>query len=307
VGRRAEDGVPFNATVVRVLIASPSDTAAARAALREALEDWNSLHAENAGVMVLPVMWERDAVPEMGDRPQAIINRQLVDVADMLIALFWTRLGTPTSEAESGTAEEVERFLDAGKPVLLYFSAEPVLPDSVDPEQHRRLVEFRTSMEARGLIDRFSTADELSRKASAAVTRTIWERFSTSLPQAHADAPVVSASGPRAQLLARVTREREVRGFSKQGRPRYSTRERLVIENVGSAAAEQLVFRFEVPDTDSGESPSTVGNDEPVSKLPPGGTLEYPLLRHMGTAQDFEIVFAWRENDSDYEDRHSLR
>ena len=299
--------MPFNATVVRILIASPSDTAAARAALREALEDWNSLHAENDGAMVLPVMWERDAVPEMGDRPQAIINRQLVDVADMLIALFWTRLGTPTSEAESGTAEEVERFLDAGKPVLLYFSAEPVLPDSVDPEQHRRLVEFRKSMEDRGLIDRFSTAEELRRKASAAVTRTIRERFSMSLLEADPDAAAVAASGPRAQLLASVTREREVRGFSKQGRPQYSTRERLVIENVGTAAAEQLVFRFEVPETDSGEPPSTFGNDEPVSKLPPGGTLEYPLLTHMGTAQQFEIVFAWREDGSDYEDRHSLR
>lgn len=168
--------MPFTATVVRVLIASPGDTAGARAALREALDDWNSLHAENDGVMVLPVMWERDAVPEMGDRQQGIINRQLVDVADMLIALFWTRLGTPTSEAESGTAEEIERFLEAGKPVLLYFSAEPVLPDSVDPEQHRRLVEFRKSMEARGLIDRFSTTDELRRKATAAVTRTIRDK-----------------------------------------------------------------------------------------------------------------------------------
>jgi hypothetical protein len=67
------------------------------------------------------------------------------------------------------------------------------------------------------------------------------------------------------------------------------------------------VFRFEVPETESGEPPRTFGNDEPVSKLPPGGTLEYPLLAHMGTAQQFEIVFEWQEDGSDYEDRHSLR
>jgi hypothetical protein len=63
--------MPFGATVVRVLIASPGDTTAARRVLREALDDWNSLHAENDGVMVLPVMWERDATPDMGDRPKA--------------------------------------------------------------------------------------------------------------------------------------------------------------------------------------------------------------------------------------------
>jgi hypothetical protein len=69
--------------------------------------------------MLLPVMWERDATPDLGDRPQGIINRQLVDVCDVLIGTFWAKLGTPTSEAESGTAEEIERFIKAGKPVLI--------------------------------------------------------------------------------------------------------------------------------------------------------------------------------------------
>jgi hypothetical protein len=87
----------FPATVVRVLIASPGDTGQARLLLRDVLQEWNSLHAEDSSVMLLPVMWERDATPEMGDRPQGIINRQLVDASDILVGIFWTRLGTPTS------------------------------------------------------------------------------------------------------------------------------------------------------------------------------------------------------------------
>jgi len=94
--------MPLNALVVRVFIASPSDTVNARRALRQTLEDWNSDHAEHDKIMLLPILWERDATPEVGDPPQAIINRQLVDVADMLIGVFRTRLGTPTGEAESG-------------------------------------------------------------------------------------------------------------------------------------------------------------------------------------------------------------
>ena len=48
----------FSATVVRVLIASPGDTGQARLLLRDVLQEWNSLHAEDSSVMLLPVMWE---------------------------------------------------------------------------------------------------------------------------------------------------------------------------------------------------------------------------------------------------------
>jgi len=42
----------------------------------------------------------------MGDRPQAIINKQLVDDADILVAVFWTKLGTATGAAMSGSVAQ---------------------------------------------------------------------------------------------------------------------------------------------------------------------------------------------------------
>jgi hypothetical protein len=172
--------VPFDARVVRVLIASPGDTVNERQVLRGALEDWNGLNADQ-GVMVLPLMWERDATPEMGDRPQGVINRQLVDLADMLIGVFWTRLGTATSEAESGTVEEIERCIEAGKPVLLYFSSKPVVLDSVDQDEYARLKSVQEDLEKRGLVDRFESEEELYRKVTAALTKTIRKHFRPSL------------------------------------------------------------------------------------------------------------------------------
>jgi hypothetical protein len=300
--------LPFGATVVRVLIASPSDTGSARRVLAEVMDDWNSLNAEEAGVMLLPVRWERDATPEMGDRPQAIINRQLVEAADVLVGIFWTRLGTPTSEAESGTAEEIELFIKAGKPVLLYFSLEPVVPDSVDAEQYARLTDFRKNLESRGLVDRFASLDEFRRKVTAALTRTIRDRF----PGAHLDlAATVDAIAdpgrPRASLLARVEREREVRGVSKSGKPQYRSRERLIVENRGTGAAERFTFDFELPEGVEGEAPGTIGNDQPVRRLPAGGSLEYPLISHMASATQWDIIFRWSEDEREYEDRQSLR
>lgn len=71
----------------------------------------------------------------MGDRPQAIINKQLLEQSDLLVAVFWTRLGSPTGATNSGTVEEIEEHLAAKKPTMLYFSSAPVRPDSVDNEQ----------------------------------------------------------------------------------------------------------------------------------------------------------------------------
>lgn len=47
---------------------------------------------------------------------------QLVDKCDMAVGVFWTRLGTPTDLAASGTVEEIERLGQADKIVMLYFS-----------------------------------------------------------------------------------------------------------------------------------------------------------------------------------------
>jgi hypothetical protein len=267
--------------------------------LRDVLQEWNSLHAEDAHVMLLPVMWERDATPEMGDRPQGIINRQLVDASDILVGIFWTRLGTPTSEAESGTAEEIERFIRAGKPVLICFSQEPVVPNSIDAEEYERLNTFRESLKERGLFDGYSSQEELWRKATAALTRTIRQRFRVEVPERPFE-----ASRPAARLLARIEREREMRGLSRAGRPQYITRHTLVIENNGTAPAEDLRFTFEAGDD---EPPTAFGDEEPAKRLAQGGSLTYPLAVSMGTANQFDVVMQWREGDESRNERQTLR
>jgi hypothetical protein len=126
-GERAYAGVeaepmPFSASVLRVLVASPFDTQDERELLRRVIREWNDDHTEDTGTVLLPVLWETHSVPEMGGRPQAILNRQLVENCDMLVGAFWTRLGTPTGEQPSGTVEEIRRFLggrQAGTSLLL--------------------------------------------------------------------------------------------------------------------------------------------------------------------------------------------
>ena len=177
------------------------------------------MHAEQSGVLLLPTCGNGAATPEMGDGAQAVINRQLVDNADILVGTFWTRLGTPTSEAESGTAEEIQRFLDAGKPVILYFSDEPVALQSIDREQYDRLLAFKEAMSTQGFVDSYSNLDELRWKALKALTRTIREHFGADEVPATDDAEPDGSGSPRplAKLIARIDRQREISGIAGSG------------------------------------------------------------------------------------------
>lgn len=154
----------FQAVVYKVLIASPGDVVAERKALPEVVYFWNATHSEDFGVILMPVMWETHSTPEMGDRPQAILNKQIVASCDLLVGAFWTRIGTHTGAAESGTVEEIEEMKKAGKPVMLYFSSVPVVPDSVDHEQYKKLIDFKIKCQDQGLIDKYDSISELREK-----------------------------------------------------------------------------------------------------------------------------------------------
>jgi hypothetical protein len=153
--------VSYQATVYRVLIASPSDVPDERHIIPEVIHGWNDLHSVDMAVVLLPVKWETHATPEMGERPQAIINKQIVEECDILLGVFWTKLGTPTGKAESGTVEEIKEFRDRGKRVLLYFSSKPVDLDSVDLDQYNRLKAFKQECFENGIVFPYTSSDEL--------------------------------------------------------------------------------------------------------------------------------------------------
>jgi hypothetical protein len=102
----------------------------------------------------------------MGQHPQKILNKQILERSDLLVGVFWTRLGTPTATHPSGSVEEIEEHLSAAKPVMLYFSNQPVRPDSVDPEQYRNLLSFKASCKERGLFQEYEDIADFREKFS---------------------------------------------------------------------------------------------------------------------------------------------
>ncbi|MBO9881438.1 hypothetical protein [Xanthomonas sp. D-109] len=165
----------FSAAVYRVLIASPSDVAEDRAAVASTIHDWNSHNSKTRGIVLLPVMWETHAAPSLDARPQAVINEQLVRECDMLAGVFWTRLGSPTGEAESGTIEEINWFVREKKPVMIYFSTRN-LPNDFDIDQVKRLREFKKQIQQKGLVFDYNTPSTLENMLFKQLT-TIVERM----------------------------------------------------------------------------------------------------------------------------------
>lgn len=264
----------FTAQVIRVLIASPSDVTNERDAVEATMHRWNAENAEATGTVLMPVRWEVAATAESGDRPQAIINRQIVDSADILLGVFWTRLGTPTGVADSGSAEEIARSKEQGKPVALYFSTQPVAPESIDLEQLARVKKFKEREQGQGIIGEFSTPADLAPQVAAALTRITRERFGTG-PQS----TVTVQDAPRAHVSA--TTVAEPPGI------------RLTNDGAGEATAVSITTSE--PDGDEGWH--LLHGEQAVDFLAPGQSIDHRLMLHMGSPLRVNCFVRWINAD----------
>ncbi|MGE4473082.1 hypothetical protein [uncultured Sulfuricurvum sp.] len=154
----------YKAKVFNVMIASPGDVASERSIIRDVIYEWNVVHSASRNIVLLPIGWESHSSPEMGSSPQQIINNQILDKCDFLVGVFWTRIGTPTNNYDSGSVEEIEKHIESGKPVMLYFSSQPVVMDTVDINQVIKLKEFKTSCQSRGLYEEYDSHTDFKEK-----------------------------------------------------------------------------------------------------------------------------------------------
>lgn len=147
--------------IVRVAIASPGDLEGERDSIPGLFVRWNNNHE---GVMLHPLMWELGAVPELGRHPQTILNEQIIKPADLLVAMFWCRLGSPTAEAESGTVEEIREFIErkGAARVIVYFCTRPLEKgiDDIQPAEIAALQDFKKEMQSVGLYKQFKDLGE---------------------------------------------------------------------------------------------------------------------------------------------------
>ncbi|QSZ54352.1 DUF4062 domain-containing protein [Paenarthrobacter sp. AT5] len=272
----------YPANVLSVMIASPSDLPQARDAVEEAISSWNVAHSRNRQIVLLPWRWEDNAVPTLGDRPQALINAQGVDQSDIVFALFGSRLGSPTGEAISGTVEEIERAEQQGKHVHVYFSNGP-LPNDVDVDQLAAVRDFKNALLKKGLLGEFSTPNELSHE--------VWKAIEFDLAQLALGMPNTPKPTAGVDLLVQPRDAREPKELSRQGKQQYTTRRWLEITNKGGKDAENV--RVEVANPDAGLV--LAGSDDGPATIHREQMRKFPIVMMFGAGQPIVRVL-WTED-----------
>lgn len=132
------------------MIVSPSDVVPEREIIKQTIFEWNSIHSEKTGIILQPVGWDINSFPQMGNHPQNVINKQVLENSDIIVAVFWTRIGTKTKEYESGSIEEITRHVDSGKDALLYFNTQPAAEETIDRSQYNKLLEYKRTIQSEG-------------------------------------------------------------------------------------------------------------------------------------------------------------
>jgi hypothetical protein len=143
---------------VSVLIASPNDVTDERDSVLRVFTRWNNA---NVSTFLHAVMWEHASVPTLGGHPQQILNRSMVPKSDLLLAIFWSKLGTPTPMAASGTVDEIREFIETHGPAraMVYFCQRD-LPHDVDTAELTRLREFKAELRSQGLYHEYRTVEQ---------------------------------------------------------------------------------------------------------------------------------------------------
>lgn len=141
----------FQANVLKVMIASPDDVAEERKIVTGAIYRWNDTNASIRRLVLLPIKWETQSTPQLGVPAHTVINRQILDDADIVIGIFGTPIGTPTEKYTGGTIEEIKRHVAAGKAAKVYFSEVPVAQKNVGQNQYASVQKFREELNDSGL------------------------------------------------------------------------------------------------------------------------------------------------------------
>ena len=145
----------FIARVYRIMIGAPSDIKEEVQIAKDVINEWNYLHTELHHKVLLPLHWSISAYPNSGKHPQKIINEQVVDKSDLLICIFGSKLGTPTDTDISGSVEEINEHLKAGKDVMIFFRKNLEIESLDDMQQVEKLLKFKESIKGNALFEEY--------------------------------------------------------------------------------------------------------------------------------------------------------
>ena len=143
---------------LKIFLASPSDVKKERSYVVEVINEINRTIASKG--VILEVVSSEHTFPGYAQDGQSVLNKQIgaMKEYDIFLGIMWSRAGTATPRAESGTIEEFQRAVRAKKnhnkpEIWFYFrKLEAHLETTEKLQQAQKVVAFKKKVQPKALI-----------------------------------------------------------------------------------------------------------------------------------------------------------
>jgi hypothetical protein len=299
----AEESLAYSALVLELLLSAPGDLPAEhKSQIQRAIRLWNNHQARFYGIHFSSTDWKEGGTPAFGDYAQGVLNDQIVDDADAGVVVFTDRLGTPTPDHESGTAEEIARLRGAGKDVAVLLNNTPRSPlTGPAVEEKARLDRYVDRIGKQAFIGQYESEHRLAEVISGLLTRIAakYRREATrslappNPPEGDLEEePEDESKGvwPRIEVSESVESD-------SHGQVRTRRNWSLVLESNMDIPVRDVTFRYE-----DGQGNAVTDFDlrwnrhQKVDVLAPHGSVRFPMIQAWGSPDSALCVVEWSDS-----------
>ncbi len=228
----------YGSIVIEIMVASPTDVKLERDAIVEVIQQWNYTNSRHRNFVLIPRLWETSSAPLTVFRGQEVIIKQVLENCDILVAIFWKTIGSPTGAFPSGTIEEIKTHIDKGKPGMIYFSLADI-PQDHDRAQLQEVNKFKEECQKddslfRSLYSEYKTIlefkenfrehldimlhsnDYLQSEVTNAMTNFFSENVNFSFPTSEENAAEIELSDTAKSILTEACQDQEGRIYQQE-------------------------------------------------------------------------------------------
>lgn len=149
----------YPANIISIFISSPGDVPEDRNLIVRTISGWNQRNGESRRVFFQPLTWEQMVAPDRGGSGQEVIDAQIGAAYDIYLGLMWSRFGSATTKANSGTEDEFDQAIarhDTGEGLIIsfLFKNSAIPQDILDGIQYDRVQKFKTKVAEKGCLYR---------------------------------------------------------------------------------------------------------------------------------------------------------
>lgn len=174
----------MNVKIYKCFIGSPGDTNEERKYCKEVFNNINKTIGEKFNFRLESLMWEEDSRPAFGEDGQEVIKRQLLlKEYHIFIGIMWSRFGTPTKRAESGTIEEFEDAYQKYKEkrdleICIYFNKQDIPQSNMDTDQIAKVFQFKKRVsDLGGLYNEYFGAEQFKENLRDHLTKYFLDKY----------------------------------------------------------------------------------------------------------------------------------